>query len=144
MTRQWERSSPKARRSEGLGLVSAIFLLVVLSLASAVMLNLVSVQGRSSVLSLQAIRATYAAKSGVQWGMWQILDTGACPAATTLTLAEGGLNGFSVDVACSVTSHTEGSASYAWYEIDVTARAGSYGSLDYVQRRMNATLTDAP
>ncbi len=42
------------------------------------------------------------------------------------------------------TAHTETGDTYNIFVIDVEARAGAYGNPDYVSRRMQASLTDAP
>ncbi len=84
-----------------------------------------------------------AARAGVEWGAFQALDSAACT-TTTLTLTEGGLNGFDVVVTCNSSSHTETDITYNLFIIDVKARAGTYGNPDYVSRRMRTTLTDAP
>ena len=54
-----------------------------------------------------------------------------------------GLAGFDVDVTCTTTSHTELGNAYDLYFIGVEARAGTYGTPDYVSRRMQATVTNA-
>ena len=56
----------------------------------------------------------------------------------------GGLSGFAVDVDCTVSSHTETGNTYNLFVIDAEARAGAYGTPDYVSRRMQASITDAP
>lgn len=127
----------------GFTLVIAVFLLVVLSLASSMMINLSGVQRRTSVFALLGERAYYAARSGVQWGIHQALASG-CPATTTLNLSEGGLNGFDVTVSCTSSSHTEGSTTTTTYVIDAVSEYGSYGDQDYVKRSMQSVVTDAP
>ncbi len=42
------------------------------------------------------------------------------------------------------TAHTETGDTYNIFVIDVKARAGAYGNPDYVSRRMQASVTDAP
>jgi MSHA biogenesis protein MshP len=80
--------------------------------------------------------------AGIEWGAFQALDSGACT-TSTLNLTEGGLDGFDVDITCTTTAHTELGNVYNLYVIDVEARAGTYGTPDYVSRRMQATVTDA-
>jgi MSHA biogenesis protein MshP len=132
------------RDAAGIGMVPAIFLLVVLSLVGAVMLRLVGVEGATSSLSFRSARAFQAARSGVEWGTRQVTTTSACPATTTLTLTQGGLNGFSVVVSCSSTQHVDGGATSNSFLLSSTATAGAFGARDYVSRRVQGVVTDAP
>ncbi len=131
-------------RNEGFGLVPAVFLLVVLALAGAVMLRMVGVQNATASLSLQGSRAFWAARSGVEWGIRLAITGAACPAPTTITLNEGGLRGFSVDVSCQSSGHTDGGATATTYRITSVASYGTYGARDHVRRRVHGTVTDAP
>ncbi len=127
----------------GFSLVAAIFLMVVLTSMGVFIVRVSGMQHQTVNVALLGTRAFQAARAGAEWGAFHALDSGACT-ATTLTLTEGGLNGFDVDVTCSSSSHTERGNAYDVYVIDVEARAGVYGTPDYVSRRMQATLTDAP
>lgn len=120
----------------------AIFLLVVLAALGVFMVRIGGVQQQTVSVALLGARAFEAAVSGIEWGAFQALDSGACT-TSTLNLTEAGLDGFTVDVTCSTTSHTEFGNAYDLYVIDVEARAGSYGTPDYVSRRMQATVTNA-
>jgi len=122
----------------------AIFLLVVLSSLGVYIVRVSGVQQQTVNVTLLGARAFEAARSGIEWGAFRALDSGACPAATTLNLTEGGLNGFDVDVTCTASSHTETGSTYNLFVIDAEARAGAYGTPDYVSRRMQASVTDAP
>ena len=139
------RHPPHARppgRQRGFALVAAIFLIVVLSSLGVYMVRISGIQHQTVNVALLGARAFHAARTGVEWGVYQALD-GNCT-TQTLNLTEGGLDGFDVDVTCSSTSHTETGDTYNIFVIDVEARAGTYGTPDYVSRRSHATLTDAP
>jgi MSHA biogenesis protein MshP len=79
---------------------------------------------------------------GVEWSAYQALNVGTC-GNSTLSLTEGGLVGFTVDVSCASSSHTEGASTTNIFVLDAFAYSGSYGSPDYVSRRIRATVTDA-
>lgn len=134
----------RVRVEKGFGLVPAIFLLVVLSLAGMVMLRLVGVSAATASLSLRSARAFQAARSGIEWGTRQITVVGACPATTTLALTQGGLAGFSVVVSCTSSQHVDSAVVSTSFLISSSATAGSFGTRDYVSRRLRATVTDAP
>lgn len=129
-------------RQRGFALVTAIFLIVVLSSLGLYMVRISGIQHQTVNVALLGARAFHAARTGIEWGVYQALN-GNCT-TQTLNLTEGGLDGFDVDVTCSSTSHTETGDTYNIFVIDVEARAGTYGSPDYVSRRIQATLTDAP
>ncbi len=129
-------------QQRGFALVAAIFLIVVLSSLGLYMVRISGIQHQTVNIALLGARAFHAARTGIEWGVYQALD-GNCT-TQTLNLTEGGLNGFVVDVTCGSSSHTETGDTYNIFVIDVEARAGTYGSPDYVSRRIQATLTDAP
>ncbi len=131
------------RRQRGFALVVAIFLLVVLASLGVYIVKISGVQHATVNMALLGSRAFEAARTGIEWGAFQALDSGACT-TTTLNLTEGGLAGFDVDVTCTTTAHTETGTTFNLYVIDVEARAGTYGTPDYVSRRMQASVTDAP
>ncbi len=130
------------RRQHGFALVVAIFLLVVLASLGVYIVKISGVQHQTVNIALLGTRAFEAARTGIEWGAFQALDSGACT-TTTLNLTEGGLDGFDVDVTCTTTAHTEEGNAYDLYLIDVEARAGAYGTPDYVSRRLRATVTNA-
>lgn len=129
-------------RQSGISLVPALFLLIVLAALGAVAVKLTAVQNQTVVLAMQSARAFAAARAGVDWSAYQALVNGSC-GASTLVLTEAGLNGFSVDTICSVTTHAEGPLTVSVYTIEAFARAGAYGTPDYVSRRIRSTITDA-
>ncbi|MGI9248618.1 MAG: pilus assembly protein MshP [Woeseiaceae bacterium] len=132
----------RTNSQSGFSLVPALFLLVVLAALGIVAVRLAGVQQQTVVLAMQSGRAYAAARSGIDWSAHQALVNGSC-AASTLTLTEAGLAGFSVDTNCSSTSHTEGPNTVRVYVIDAFAWSGSYGTPDYVSRRIRSTVTDA-
>ena len=132
----------RATRQSGFSLVPALFLLVVLAALGIVAVRLAGVQQQTVVLAMQGGRAYAAARSGVEWSAYQALNNSSC-AAATINLTEGGLAGFTVETNCSSSSHSEGPNTVNVYVIDAFAWSGSYGSPDYVSRRIRSTVTDA-
>lgn len=122
----------------GFSLVSTLFILVVLSALGAYMVRLNVTQQTTTTLSLQSIRAWYAATSGMEWAVYQVENGGSCPAVPSSFTAEG----FTITLtACSAYPVTEGAASYTLYDIQVTAQRGSFGTTDFVSRRLRASVT---
>ena len=146
-----------SRRQRGVSIVTAIFLLVVLAMLGAFMLSVTSLQQASSQLDVQGARAYHAARAGVEWGAWQVLDPNndigtaalpTCPASPTHLALAGSLSPFTVTVTCSATSTTEANRNVGAYFIVATAcNQPSGGSCPnatpsggYVERQMQATL----
>jgi MSHA biogenesis protein MshP len=127
---------------QGFSLVSAIFLLVVLAGLGVYAVRINTLQQQTVTAGLRAAQAFHAARTGVAWGAYRALNAGAC-AAATLNLTEGATAGFRVSVQCSLSTHTEGTATVRVFVFDVRAEAGTYGGPDYVSRRVQTKITDA-
>jgi MSHA biogenesis protein MshP len=130
----------KGARQAGFTLVSAIFLMVVLVTLGVSIVTLSSVQHATTAQQLQSVRATYAARAGVEWAAVKAAG-GGCPAGT-LTLTEAALDGFSVTVACSAATHTIGTDDHLYYQFNVTAQSGVYPSPDFVSRQVQAKVLE--
>ena len=143
----------------GFSIITGVFLMVVLALLGAYMLSVTGIQQSSSQLDIQGSRAYQAARAGVDWGAWQVLDPNnaigtpalpACPASPThLSSLAGSLSPFTVTVTCTATSTTEGNRNVGAYLIVATAcnqpSAGACPnaapSAGYLERQMQATLS---
>lgn len=120
----------------------ALFLLVVLAALGAVAVRMTAVQQQTVVLAMQSARAFSAARVGVDWAAYQALNNGSCGAAT-FALTETGLAGFSLQTSCTSSTHSEGPNTVTVYSIVAFAWSGTYGTPDYVSRRIRSTVTDA-
>ncbi|MBN1958786.1 MAG: pilus assembly protein MshP [Desulfuromonadales bacterium] len=116
----------------GFTLVQAIFVLVVLGLLGVAMMRLSGVQSSTGVFALQGARAYQAARSGLEWGAAQA-GSGVCNPSPGNDLS---VDNFNVNVSCTSQSFDEGSGSYNVYRISALATFGSYGSPDYISRRI--------
>lgn len=140
-------------RQSGFTLITAIFLLVVVATLSVYMLNLRSVQQATLVYGVQGARAMQAARTGIEWGIFQTIPkagcpgTGcACPAASTNFTAQGpAIDAFRITVTCVRSAgHFEGLVEIATFRLTATAETGVYGTLDYVSRQLQATISESP
>jgi MSHA biogenesis protein MshP len=144
--------------------VAGLFILLVLAALGAFMVSISSLQHLASAQDIQGARAYQAARAGIEWGLYQVLDplnTTAvapsspswpnlppCPASPTALTVEG----FAVAVTCSrsVIYNENGAVrSIAVYQIQSTASVGAPGSLNSIERQLQATVskcraTDAP
>ncbi|MDD5295939.1 MAG: hypothetical protein PHU46_03405 [Rhodocyclaceae bacterium] len=143
------------RGTGGFALLSAIAILVLLSTLAGYLARIGALSQIGAALDIQGSRAYHAARAGVEWGLYQVLDPSnatvvapgsgtwpnlpTCPAATTLTL-----EGFSVAVTCTAygpyyesgNSHTS-----QLYTITATATSGTVGNGGYAERQLSATVS---
>ena len=132
------------RKQRGFSLITAIFLLLVVAGLVVYMLNIRVAQQTTLVYGVQGARAMLAARSGIEWGIHRALTTGNCPAEPPFSLADPALSAFLIDVSCSESDHLEGTTSITTFQLTSIARAGGFGSLDYVQRQIQATVSIDP
>ena len=126
----------------GFSLITAIFLLVVVAALVVYMTNLRVVQQTTLIYGVQGARAIQAARSGVEWGIYQSIVNGSCTGSTSFS--DPAFAGFNIEVQCGQTTHTEGTTPIDTFRLTAIASSGTYGSLDYVQRRIQATVSQDP
>ncbi|MBI4692687.1 MAG: pilus assembly protein MshP [Gammaproteobacteria bacterium] len=133
------------RTQRGFSLVTAIFIVVVVSLIAGYMVNLGSSQQAATNFALLGARASFAAESGMEWATRQVVTTDACfTNGTSFALAGGALGGFTVTLSCAETSVTEGAVTYKVFTLGSTATLGTEGAEDYFSRTLSATVANAP
>jgi MSHA biogenesis protein MshP len=127
-------------RQRGFSIVSAIFLLVVLSALGAFMLTFSNVQQMTSAQDVQGSRAYQAARAGIEWGAYQILqNSGSCAGSATVPLG-GNLASFTLVVSYSNSSTTEAGSPVNICQLTATATTGTVGSTTYIERQVQATI----
>jgi MSHA biogenesis protein MshP len=107
-------------RIQGFGLMLAIFLLVTVAAVAAYLMTVSSGQLEAVTQDEQGARAYQAARTGIDWGAYQVLIKSACPATTTIPLPQAGLAGitFYAEVKCStVGTETEAGTNITVYKI---------------------------
>ena len=141
------------REPRGFSLISAIFLLVILSALGAFMVSMSTMQQSTSVLDLQGSRAYQGARAGIEWGAYQVLTPEntnpaaggsvqyVCPAVPSRMPALGGsLSGFAVSLTCVSNAYAESGNVLTAYQLTATATYGVMPSADYVERVVTARL----
>ena len=163
MRRSLTPGSAKCLATRGFVLPSAIFLLVVLAALAAFLVNISTTQNMTSAQDVQGARAYQAARAGIEWGLYQVLDpthatvaamvapygTGAqpwpnmpgCPATTMLAI-----EGFAVQVGCSPASPLDyfeagNTRSVRVYRLVATATQGVFATATYVEREVAVTVS---
>ena len=108
------RPGPARRPARGLGAVAVIVVLVALAALAAAVLRL-GVQGQTvSHQDLMSTRASAAARSGIEWGLYQALKgswTSCSNASQTLDLGVADGSGLRVTVSCDSRTYNEGETS---------------------------------
>ncbi|ATD61878.1 MAG: agglutinin biogenesis protein MshP [Janthinobacterium svalbardensis] len=141
-------SMPRRRRpgrpARGFSIVTAIFLLVVLSALGVALLSISTMQHAESALDVQGARAYQAARAGMEWGVYRQRVDGKCITSSDFALpANGALNGFRVTVRC-----TQAAGALPRFQVIATAcnqpvggvcaTANATNNPDYVQRVVQA------
>ena len=144
----------------GISLVTAIFLIVVLAALGAIVVTVSGLQHTSSARDVMGSKAYQAARAGIEWGAYQVLQqaalpgAGVCPAPSTSIPMPAGtdLTGLTVNVTCARTTADEGTRTLAggnpleFYLIIATAcnqpacpNTTNPGPA-YVERQLQATI----
>lgn len=134
-----------AYSQRGFTLVSAIFLLVVIAGLGAALVTVSTGQQRAMTLDVQSSRVYQAARSGIEWGVHQVVTTNACFASPNAFVPPAAtLNGFAVQVTCAVFVAN----GVTVYELNSTACnfpanggcPGAVQNMNYVERQISVRL----
>jgi MSHA biogenesis protein MshP len=148
----------KRRAQRGFSIVTAIFLIVVLAGLGVFIVSVTGLQQSSSQLDVQGVRAYQAARAGIEWAAYQVLDPNntlgsalAPCASTNLTGLAGSLSAFTVTVTCVSSDATEGNRNIRVFQVTATgcnspgtgppASCPAAPATGYVERQLQATLT---
>lgn len=139
-----------SKYQHGFSIVSAIFLLVVLAFLGAAMTSFSTTQSQSSAMDVMGSRAYQAARAGVEWAAFNVVQSPVsspvawpgCVAGGTPVAVAGDLAPFSpVTVNCAAASSVEGTATIWIYAVSAVAQTGgAAGAPDYVERVYEAKL----
>lgn len=128
---------------KGFSAILAVILLVLFALIGAYMSTQLTVGSMSTSLAFNGMQAWFSAKSGIEWGMYELLKKG-----TSCTADMGGglnIDGYSVTIDCSASPQiTEGPDKYYVYSLSSTATRGVSGNITRVSREVSVYITDAP
>lgn len=147
-----QHRSVSDKQERGFALVAAVFIVVVLAMLGIMIVTIGGMQRSTVSAAVQGARAYHAARAGMEWGIHQAINNraptcGATPSTDTtnsFNLNVAGLAGFSVTVVCRYTEHRERGDDYFVFLVTSTATSGTFGNADYVSRRIQVSVTDAP
>ena len=141
------------KKQRGLSLITAIFLVVLLAgLSAAIVTVSVNSQSQSS-LDVMGARAYQAARSGVEWGLYQaIINPPPCVAsanitfpATATTLGPNAPSPFTVTVTCATTNDANGGPTVRTVTATACNKPNSgvcpgIPGVNYVERKLSVTF----
>lgn len=143
---------PSRCRSAGVGLVTAIFLLVVLAGLGVAAVTIFNAQQSSSSLDLDGAKAYQAARAGLEWGLFRQRREGQCGDAS-FGFGDSVLANFTVTVTCraigGLTNEDGDPADLVRFRIVAVACNQPVGgacteqpgnSPDFVQRRLEVEI----
>lgn len=84
-------------------MMAAIFIVVVLTALGAFIMSVSTNQQIGSAMDVQGVRVYQAARSGIDWGLFQQLQAASCVAASSFVPPAPTLSGFTVTVTCTAT-----------------------------------------
>lgn len=126
------------KRQQGMTLIGAIFILVIVALIGQYLVNVTSTQRQTGLLAIQSARAYQAANAGLEWGIAEVVLNNNCPASTALSLPN---SNFTVTVTCNTNgTFTENVSTTNIFLIQSQSEYGSFGSPDYVARNLEVKI----
>jgi MSHA biogenesis protein MshP len=150
---------PLSQPQGGFAFIAALFLLVVLG-AFVAFATTISMNAQTSyAIAVQGAKAYEAARAGVEWATYQILDPRqaingsvttppACFTSPSTPSLPGDLAQFSLSVTCtrypdnaaSPNYYEEGSLRTVVYDVTSTATQGTPGTAEYVERQLQVRV----
>ena len=129
--------SRTSNKHSGFILISILFLVAVLAVIAVVMASTSAVQHFTNVYSVQAARAYFAARSGLEYATDRAASAGVCTNGN-VTLAGVA---FTVNVSCVATAGiNEAGTTSTVFTISSTATSGTLGNIHFVTRSVRATV----
>ncbi|KFI07833.1 hypothetical protein [Massilia sp. BSC265] len=138
-------------RQAGVGLVTAIFLLVVLAGLGAAAVSLFTAQQAASNLDIEGAKAYQAARAGIEWGLYEQLRHGRCAGSSFGFPATSVLGSFRVTVGCRAIDdlkNSDGDPLKRWrisavacnQPVDGVCGEPATNSPDYVRRKLEVEI----
>lgn len=125
----------------GFTLIAAIFLIVVLAVLGVYMIAISGTQHHTTMLAGLGAQGYHAARAGTEWAAFRALNGSPC--SGTLSGLGGTLAGYTVEVSCIETEHSQAGDNVKIWSITSTATRGTFGELDFVSRTLSVAITDA-
>ncbi len=129
------------KKIRGFSMVMVVVVITLFALIGGYMATMVTTSSLSASFTFGGMQGWFAAHSGTEWAMWQVLHSGtgcgSFPASFTI-------DNFDINITCSSAAVTEGPDSYTVYDLVTTTNRGSQGDSGYILRQVRTSVTDAP
>ena len=133
------------KTQKGFSIIIAVVLIVLFALIGGYMATLTSVGSLNTTVSAAGMQAWFAARSGIEWAVRDLIIGGGTCAGDTINLSGGNTDNFTVVLTCTPGSFTEaGIGTYNVYDLTARATRGTTGTIGYVSRQLDVSITDAP
>jgi len=142
-------SAMSREAQRGFIMIAAIFLLVVLAALGGFMLTVGALSNTASGLDVEGAKAYQAARAGIEWGAYQVLQNSLSCASTTSSFSPGGtLSAYTVTVAVTCAGYSEITANTAsiYTVVSTACNKASGGACpgtvadNYVERQIQVTI----
>ena len=154
-----QRNISRGQPAGGFVLPSAIFLIAILASLAAFLVTISTTQSTTSAQDVQGARAYHAARAGIEWGLYRVLDpANATVVAMVVPYGTGAqawpnmppcvagdlvIEGFSVSVTCDAQDYSEAGLNrrIRVFSLTSTASVGVVGTTGFVERQVLATVS---
>lgn len=110
------------KKQQGFVLISAMVIVGMLAVFGLAMALMGSLQQRQSALDIDSAKAYQAAKTGIEWSLYQIQNPVIPPVCTTISFNAGGeLARFTITVSCTSSAVLDGENAFSMYTITSNA-----------------------
>lgn len=113
----------------------AIFIIVILALLGTSMVRLITTGAQSISQEITSLKAYLAAQSGLQWGMYQAVYSGAT-GTHTVDFTNAGL----ANTQSAVTLQSAAIAGKTVYQIESDGEYGNAGDREYSRRQLELRM----
>jgi MSHA biogenesis protein MshP len=137
------------RRVRGFAIIPVIAVFAALAVLGVSLVLISTTQHAGAALDLQGVRAYHAARGGLEWALFQVLQNGQdCAGIGGRTIAfANNLAGFQATVQCSASTHSEAGANVTMFQITVEGcnqatcpTAANPPPATYVARQLRVTV----
>lgn len=122
-----------SKRQSGVSVVTALFLIIVLSLLAAGMVSMLATSQQSVSQEVTSTKAYMASRSCLQWAMYQAVYSSASGSFTN-TFSDSASGSY--PARCTTTINSISNDGLTFYNITASARLGSKTDPEYSQREL--------
>lgn len=145
--------SQMIKKQKGFLLPMAIFLIVIITILGLALLKMNQFSNQESNFSILQNKAYFAAKAGLDYGLYQALDNGVCLSSNnTINIPGSYFLGFKATYTCQSLAQNEAGTTHTYYQVTSVGcnstnnqcpnPSGQPTTEDYVQRSLTSMATN--